>query len=238
MEIPRRAPKEQWRCMLPRQRCKLSGKRIETGQRLWKASIGHRRSKALRFPRQRSVRQVCIAVSFSLFFVWAETLISGLCVCGRKVQTKGGHVANSWGAVPLSSSCYTIVTNNPKVAARWPQASEWVDGGARAVLVRARGLVHLGHRLLTHPLAGSVKPNESPYRSVIVSQHPDAKIDFDSLRIIEGAVAVVDKFGPPRYCTIPLHVDADFQLIDCTLMESAVESLRAQYGCGAHEICT
>jgi len=138
----------------------------------------------------------------------------------------------------LSSHCYTIVTNNPEVAASWPQAAEWVDGEARSVLIRVRGLVHLGHRLLTHPLAGSVKPNESPYRSVIVSQHPDATIDFDSLRIIEGALAVVDKLGEPRFQTIPPHVDADFRLIDRTLMESAIESLRAQYGCVAHEICT
>ena len=131
------------------------------------------------------------------------------------------------GAMSLSSCRYTIVTNNPGVAARWAHASEWVDGGARGVLLRVRGLVHLGHRLLTHPLAGSVKPNESPYRSVIVSQHPDTTIDFDSLRIIEGALAVVDRLGPLRYRTISPHVDADFQLIDCALMESAVESLHA-----------
>lgn len=67
MEIPEWAPKEQWRCVAPRARCKLSGKRTGTGQRLWKASIGHRRSKSLRFPRQRSVRQVYSAASFSLF---------------------------------------------------------------------------------------------------------------------------------------------------------------------------
>ena len=145
---------------------------------------------------------------------------------------------NGWGAMSLSSYCYTIVTNNPEVAARWPQATEWVDVGARGVLVHVRGLVHLGHRLLTHPLAGSVKPNESPYRSVIISQNPDATIDFDSLRIVEGALALVDRLGPLRYRTIPPRVDADFQLIDRTLMESAIESLRAQYGCGAREICT
>ena len=106
------------------------------------------------------------------------------------------------------------------------------------MLVRVRGLVHLGHHLLTHPLAGSVKPNETPYRSVIVSQHPDSTIHFDSLRIIEGALTVVERWGEPRYHTMPPHVDAAFQLIDCTLMESAVESLRAQCGCGAREICT
>ena len=238
MQIPKWAPKEQWHCELPLRRRKLSGKRIAAGQRLWKASIGHRRSKALRFPRQRSVRRVCIAVSFSLSFCFARTYVAAPCVYSCRVQTKGDHIANGWGAMSLSSYCYTIVTNNPEVAARWPQATEWVDVGARGVLVHARGLVHLGHRLLTHPLAGSVKPNESPYRSVIVSQNPDATIDFDSLRIIEGALAVVDRLGPLRYCTIPPRVDADFQLIDRTLMESAIESLRAQYGCGAREICT
>lgn len=134
-------------------------------------------------------------------------------------------MSNRWGAMPVSPERYIIITNNPGVAACWTQISEWVDGNARAVLIRARGLVHLGHRLLTHPLAGSVKPNESPYRSVIVSQHPDTTIDFDSLRIIEGALATVDKLGPPRFRTIPPNVDADFQLIDYTLMQSAVESL-------------
>jgi len=180
---------------------------------------------------------VCCRIVFSVF-VWLEVSIATLCVCGRKVQTKGDHAANGWEAMSLSSHCYIIVTNNPEVATRWAHASEWVDGGARSVLVRVRGLVHLGHRLLTHPLAGSVKPNESPYRSVIVSQHPDATIDLDSLRIIEGVLSVVEKLGPPRFRAIPPHVDADFQLIDCTLMESAVESLRAQYGCGAYKICT
>jgi len=176
-------------------------------------------------------------IVFSVF-VWPVVSITALCVCGRKVQTKSVHAANSWEAMSLSSQSYTIVTNNPEVAARWPEATEWVDVGARGVLMHVRGLVHLGHRLLTHPLAGSVKPNESPYRSVIVSQNPDATIDLDSLRIIEGALAVVDRLGEPRYHTIPPRVDADFQLIDRTLMESAVESMRAQCGCGAREICT
>lgn len=238
MQIPKWAPKEQWHCELPLRRRKLSGKRIAAGQRLWKASIGHRRSKALRFPRQRSVRRVCIAVSFSLSFCFARTYVAAPCVYSCRVQTKGDHIANGWGAMSLLLHSYTIVTNNPEVAARWPEAAEFVDVGASDVLVHVRGLIHLGHRLLTHPLAGSVKPNESPYRSVIVSHNPDTTIDLDSLRIVEGALHVVDKLGPPRFRSIPPRVDADYQLIDCTLMESAIESLRAQYVGGAHKVCT
>ncbi len=127
----------------------------------------------------------------------------------------------------MSPERYIIITNNPEVAACWAQVTEWVEGGARAVLRRARDLVHLGHRLLSHPLAGSVKPNESPYRSVIVSKHPETTIHFDSLRIIEDALAVVDRLGPPRRYAVSPGIDADFRLIDYVLMQSAVESLRA-----------
>ncbi len=127
----------------------------------------------------------------------------------------------------MSPERYIIVTNNPLVAKRWADACRQVDGTARDVLTHVRGLIHLGHRLLTHPLAGSVKPNETPYRSVIISERPDTTIDFDSLRIIEGAFAVADRFGPFRFGDCGPKLNSDFQLVDCTLMESAIDSMRA-----------
>jgi hypothetical protein len=36
------------------------------------------------------------------------------------------------------------------------------------VLLTVRDHIHSGARLLTHPQAGSVKPYETPYRSVLV----------------------------------------------------------------------
>ncbi|MEA4882409.1 MAG: GrdX family protein [Clostridia bacterium] len=142
---------------------------------------------------------------------------------------------------------YRIITNNPSVAARWPESTEWIDGSANQVFLRARDLVHRCHCLLTHPLAGSVKPNQTPYRSIVVGDVPAATVDYDSLRLIEGALSVAARLGPPRFARrgdttrakesvatavaaqMPARLDDDFQLIDFTLMQSAVESLGAQH---------
>jgi protein-S-isoprenylcysteine O-methyltransferase Ste14 len=84
----------------------------------------------------------------------------------------------------------------------------------------------LGHRFLTHPLAGGARLNETPYRSVFITDCPvSAAVDFESLRIIEGSMAVMKGFGAFRLGRIPPHVDYDYQLIDFALMESAMESL-------------
>ncbi|MDD2201658.1 MAG: GrdX family protein [Firmicutes bacterium] len=120
-----------------------------------------------------------------------------------------------------------MITNNPLIAAKWPRSAEWVCGGAGDVLSCVRDHVHLGHRLLSHPLAGGTRPNESPYRSVFITNCPiSTAVDFDSLRIIEGSMAVMKGFGASRFRPIPPHVDYDYQLIDCALMESAMESLQ------------
>ena len=71
---------------------------------------------------------------------------------------------------------YLILTNNPLVVRcldKW-YAIAYEDVGYRDILVKARDLVYLGHTLYTHPLSGSVKPNETPYKSVVVSKVPHA----------------------------------------------------------------
>lgn len=120
-----------------------------------------------------------------------------------------------------------VITNNPLIAAEWPGLVEWVCGGAEDVLRCVRDHVHLGHRFLTHPLAGGARLNETPYRSVFITDCPvSAAVDFESLRIIEGSMAVMKGFGAFRLGRIPSHVDYDYQLIDFALMESAMESLQ------------
>ena len=70
---------------------------------------------------------------------------------------------------------------------------EFVEGSYRDVLIAVRDKIHKGHRLLSHPLSGSVKPNETPYKSVIISRN-SAGMDLDSLKIIEDSIAAYDKF--------------------------------------------
>ncbi len=117
-----------------------------------------------------------------------------------------------------------IVTNNPMV--KEIEGAEYHESDLISILHRVRDLVHKGHRLISHPLAGSVKPNETPYKSVVLSCDADSALDFDSLRIIEGSLQVATKMLQDR--PLPAwdnRVRADFQYIDHALLSSALQSL-------------
>ena len=122
---------------------------------------------------------------------------------------------------------FIIMTNNPLVRDRyWGQYSvEYQDGVYMDLLVRVRDKVHAGHKLLTHPLSGSVKPNETPYKSVMISQKRGT-MDLESLSIIEEAIVACRKF-PVKYDGLPQRVLEDFQLVDLTLIDSAIPSASA-----------
>ncbi len=85
----------------------------------------------------------------------------------------------------------------------------------------ARDMVYAGHTLYTHPLSGSVKPNETPYKSVIVSIEPHG-FNSDQGEIMANAIAVFDKF-PPVSRVLSDQILADFQLIDYTLLAGAID---------------
>jgi hypothetical protein len=95
------------------------------------------------------------------------------------------------------------------------------DLSFREILVKVRDLVYAGHKLYTHPLAGSVKPNETPYKSIVISREPKKTMDMDEAMIIASAVETYDKFTP-RNRELPERVHKDFQLIDYTLLCGAL----------------
>ncbi len=122
---------------------------------------------------------------------------------------------------------FIIMTNNPLVRDRYrgQYSVEYQDGVYMDLLVRVRDKVHAGHKLLTHPLSGSVKPNETPYKSVMISQKRGT-MDLESLSIIEEAIVACRKF-PVKYDGLPQRVLEDFQLVDLTLIDSAIPSASA-----------
>ena len=99
-------------------------------------------------------------------------------------------------------------------------AVEYHDVTYREVLVLVRDMVYAGHRLYTHPLSGSVKPNETPYKSIVVSKKPK-KMEMDEATIISSSIETFDKFTPIRR-ELPERVLKDFRLIDYTLLCGAV----------------
>ena len=67
---------------------------------------------------------------------------------------------------------FVIVTNNPKVRDELGQEFDvdYADITYREILCKVRDMIYEGHKLLTHPLSGSVKPNETPYKSILVAK--------------------------------------------------------------------
>lgn len=116
---------------------------------------------------------------------------------------------------------FLVLTNNDDVWRKFPTATR-VDGDALAVIRRARDLIHLGHRLLAHPLMGSVKPNQNPYKTIILAAER-GELDLESLRLIEATVATYEKFLRDR--PLPAWDEqrlADFRLVDRLLAENTL----------------
>ena len=72
----------------------------------------------------------------------------------------------------------------------------------------------------------SVKPNETPYKSIMVSEKKGA-VDAQGLAIIENAIQACGKFAF-RSDKYKPEVYGDFQLIDLTLIESGITSADTQ----------
>lgn len=123
---------------------------------------------------------------------------------------------------------HLLITNNPSVRDRFSDrfVIEFIEDHATygGVLERIRDHVHRGYRLLTHPLSGSVKPNETPYKSVMLEKGDT--LDIDSLAMIESAMATMAKFQQnERTPNWTERVLEDFRVVDCSIMEHTIDRL-------------
>ncbi|WIV10367.1 GrdX family protein [Proteiniborus sp. MB09-C3] len=120
-----------------------------------------------------------------------------------------------------------IVTNNPLIGERFAALYEieFYDKDYIGILETVRDKIHLGHELLSHPLAGSIKPNETPYRTVIISKDKK-QLDMNSLTLIESAIVTTRKFisnrPTPDWNNVALF---DFQTVDLSLIENVLNNV-------------
>ncbi|WP_346939481.1 GrdX family protein [uncultured Clostridium sp.] len=118
-----------------------------------------------------------------------------------------------------------IVTNNPMSKEKFEgkYKVEFIDVPQLDILKKVRNYIHKGNRILTHPLMGSVKPNETPYRTICVSAEVVNGVDLQSLEIIENSIVTTEKFlrdfNTPQWSE---KILADFQLIDSDLIDHAI----------------
>ena len=114
-----------------------------------------------------------------------------------------------------------LVTNNPLVLEQYQSnfRVEYTDINLLEVMTKVRDLIHQGHRLLTHPLSGSVKPNETLYKSVLLTEAKEGT-DTQSVTIIEECIITTQKFPPKQ---IPEKFKHDMQVVDLSLIRTALE---------------
>ena len=114
-----------------------------------------------------------------------------------------------------------IITNNPMSKEKLTKSYVivYIEGTTMDVFKRVRDYIHKGHKLLTHPLMSSIKPNETPYRTVVISKNSAEALDIQSLKYIEEGIYSTEKFikrfGIPNWNKQVLE---DFQLIDYDLI--------------------
>lgn len=120
-----------------------------------------------------------------------------------------------------------IITNNPLIRDELETEKfeiDYVDESYLDVLYRGRDLIHKNWSLLTHPLYGSVKPNETVYRTLVLKE--GSTIDFSSLSLIEDAIGTAKVFkrnAEPR--NWPDSILDDFQVIDFDLIKNALDRM-------------
>ena len=125
---------------------------------------------------------------------------------------------------------YRIITNNSMCVEKYGSqiSMEYLETGTfMDVLRKTRDYLHRGWRLETHPLTGSIKPKQTPYKSIVVSDHKVEKDASYAQRItIEDAIPSCEKFLAIKQTPDwPEHIRADFRLVDLSLIEGAIQKI-------------
>ena len=118
-----------------------------------------------------------------------------------------------------------IITNNKLVYEKYKDSREisFLENHTFLDILKfTRNKVHIGHKLYTHPLSGSIKPNETPYKSIIISKEKSS-IDVKSISIIEESILTsvkfLDNYPTPKWNEKILK---DFRTIDLSFIENVI----------------
>ena len=121
-----------------------------------------------------------------------------------------------------------LITNNSKAAEYCKDKIECrylPDSSYLEVLYEARDYIHKGHKLLSHPMAGSLKPNQTPYKSIVLeglsASHEEVA---ESVVYIEASIEAANKFF--RGKALPAwseRIKDDFRTVDLSFLTHFVD---------------
>ena len=132
------------------------------------------------------------------------------------------------------SCSYILFTNNPVIKKEIINGSfelVFINGTSLDVLIEARDSVHIGTKLLTHPLYGNLRPYQQPYRTILAVKcagKESAPCDFESLSLIESALGVyqscIDRLIRPE--DLPELLRDGYAFVDLELMRESFSRFR------------
>ena len=119
-----------------------------------------------------------------------------------------------------------LITNNPKFIGENLKdiEIEYLDVSYIDILRKVRDYVHENWEIVTHPLYGSVKPNETIYRTIVIKENNS--LDITSVNLISDAILTFKKFRNNR--EVPQWTDRvkdDFSVIDHDLIINAINRI-------------
>ena len=123
---------------------------------------------------------------------------------------------------------FLLVTNNGKALEIYEKHANigvnyLEEESYLGVLIRVRDLVHEGWHLMSHPQASNLKPNQSPYKTVLLSNGREAQLFSQDVEMVENSIDAFHKFTrdmiAPKW---PEKTLRDFQTIDLSVVESAI----------------
>ena len=121
-----------------------------------------------------------------------------------------------------------IITNNPKIleeiSSKNIEISYFEQADFMEILYKARDFIHLGYKLLTHPIVSSIKPYETPYKTIVLAYN-NGEIDLESIELIENSIELLKNFLDKPRRKLTKNIDEDFRLIDYELINGAIESI-------------
>lgn len=120
-----------------------------------------------------------------------------------------------------------LVTNNDRAAEKFGTSVKelYLLDSYEEVLKKARDLIHTNHKLLTHPQASSLKPNQTPYRSILLYCEGDHD-NMGDIRLIEEAIGAFDKWTAIK--KVPEYnekIAFDYKTIDLSMIENVIPKL-------------
>ncbi|MCI8640211.1 MAG: GrdX protein [Coprococcus sp.] len=117
-----------------------------------------------------------------------------------------------------------LITNNDRVYEKYKgMLTVKMTDSYEEVLIKTRDMVYDRHVLLTHPQASSLKPNQTPYRSVVV--YPKGEEDnTKDMMLIEKCLETYRQWQEiaPTPENYQERVAEDFKTIDLSVIDNVI----------------